>query len=167
MNAEHSGRGAPRKTALDVIGVAKSFGGVRALDGVSFELREGEIHALVGENGAGKSTLIKVITGALDPDAGEIRLRGTLIEGNSPARARTLGIAAIYQQPSLFPHLTVAENIDLVTHSGGFWQRVDWKKRKSRAEKALHRVGARIRPDALAGRFEHARAAACRDRKGN
>jgi rhamnose transport system ATP-binding protein len=136
---------------LDVIGVAKSFGGVRALDEVSFELREGEIHALVGENGAGKSTLIKIITGALDPDAGEIRLRGTTIKANSPGRARALGIAAIYQQPSLFPHLTVAENIDLATHSAGFWKRVDWKNRKYRAEKALERVGARIRPDALAG----------------
>jgi rhamnose transport system ATP-binding protein len=152
MNEEHSSAGVPqRKTALEVTGVAKSFGGVRALDGVSFELREGEIHALVGENGAGKSTLIKIITGALEPDAGEIRLRGTSIKANSPARARALGIAAIYQQPSLFRHLTVAENIDLATHSSSFWQKVNWKERKYRAEKALERVGARILPDAMAG----------------
>ncbi len=142
---------APRKPALEVVGVRKSFGGVRALDGVSLELCGGEIHALVGENGAGKSTLIKVITGALEPDEGNIRLLGTAVENNSPAKARALGIAAIYQQPSLLPHLTVEENIALATQRGGFWERVDWKGRRQHAEEVLKRVGGRIRPDSLAG----------------
>src|SRR3954470_23229492 len=89
--------------------IFKSFAGVRALRGVSFDLRAGEVHALVGENGAGKSTLVKVVTGAHAPDEGTIEVRGRLIESNDPVRARALGIAAIYQQPALFPDLTVAE----------------------------------------------------------
>src|SRR6516162_8467160 len=91
--------------------IHKSFAGVRALKGVNFELRAGEVHALVGENGAGKSTLIKIITGALAADSGALKVDGGEILHNNPALARSLGIAAIYQQPSLFPHLTVAENI--------------------------------------------------------
>src|SRR5579872_5986950 len=96
---------------LQITSVTKSFGAVRALKGVSFDLRAGEVHALVGENGAGKSTLIKVITGAHRPDEGTLEVQGTVIEDNDPVRARSLGIAAIYQQPALFPDLTVAENI--------------------------------------------------------
>ena len=85
------------KTApvLEASGIEKSFGGVRALRGVSLALAAGEVHALVGENGAGKSTLIKIFTGAVAPDGGEIRLRGELLEQNSPAKARSHGIAAI------------------------------------------------------------------------
>src|SRR5207245_2124827 len=91
--------------------ISKSFGGVQALNQVSFELRAGEVHALVGENGAGKSTLIKIITGAVQPDTGSLELAGQRIEHNDPLASRRLGIAAIYQQPALFPDLTVAENI--------------------------------------------------------
>nr|MDQ3349818.1 ATP-binding cassette domain-containing protein [Acidobacteriota bacterium] len=91
--------------------IRKSFAGVRALKGVSFDLRAGEVHALVGENGAGKSTFIKIITGAERADAGTLIVAGTEVAHLDPHGARTLGIAAIYQQPSLFPHLTVAENI--------------------------------------------------------
>src|SRR2546427_2523641 len=91
--------------------ISKSFAGVRALKHVSFEVRPGEVHALVGENGAGKSTLIKVLTGAVQPDEGAIELDGQIVRHNSPAHARALGIAAIYQQPALFPDLSVAENI--------------------------------------------------------
>ena len=69
----------------------------------SFELRSGEVHALVGENGAGKSTLIRIITGAVEADSGEIELDGKVITNNSPRLAKSLGIAAIYQQPALFP----------------------------------------------------------------
>src|SRR5947208_9214411 len=98
---------------LQLTNVRKSFAGVHALKGVSFDLRPGEVHALVGENGAGKSTLIKVITGAHQPDAGTLEIRGEPITDNDPVRARRLGIAAIYQQPALFPDLTVAENIAL------------------------------------------------------
>src|ERR1017187_7159752 len=93
---------------LQLTSVAKSFGAVRALKGVSFDLKAGEVHALLGENGAGKSTLIKVITGAHQPDGGSIEINGERVEKLSPATAHKLGIACIYQQPALFPDLTVA-----------------------------------------------------------
>ena len=86
---------------------------MRALKGVSFDLHRGEVHALLGENGAGKSTLIKVITGAHQPDGGSIEIEGKAIPRLDPASARAMGIAAIYQQPALFPDLTVAENVAL------------------------------------------------------
>src|SRR5256885_3399347 len=98
---------------LSASSISKSFEGVRALQDVAFELRAGEVHALVGENGAGKSTLIKVITGAVTPDAGTLIVDGETITENSPAVARAHGIAAVYQQPALFPDLTVAENIGI------------------------------------------------------
>src|SRR5258706_5933980 len=99
---------------LQLTNVTKSFGAVRALEGVSFDLQAGEVHALLGENGAGKSTLIKVITGAHQPDSGTIHLNGELVERLTPASAHARGIAAIYQQPALFPDLSVAENMALL-----------------------------------------------------
>jgi rhamnose transport system ATP-binding protein len=136
---------------LEAKGIQKSYGGVRALKGVSLELRAGEVHALVGENGAGKSTLIKILTGAVEADAGEVRLRGELIVENSPAKSRALGISVIYQQPALFPDLSVAENIALARDSAHLWRKVDWKSRRARAAELLERAGARIDPDAPAG----------------
>ena len=93
---------------LTMTGVRKAFGATQALRGVDLELQPGEVHALVGENGAGKSTLIKVVTGAHRPDAGTLEIRGQPVTDNDPVRARQLGVAAIYQQPALFPDLTVA-----------------------------------------------------------
>lgn len=98
---------------LSLSGIQKSFGGVHALKGVNFQLRRGEIHALLGENGAGKSTLIKILTGVYHPDAGEITLKGSPISIADPIDARRKGIAAIYQELSLIDSLTVAENIFL------------------------------------------------------
>src|SRR5256885_77280 len=98
---------------LQLNNVTKSFGAVRALKGVSFNLDAGEVHALLGENGAGKSTLIKLITGAHHPDGGTIEIAGQPVRHLTPAAAHKLGIACIYQQPALFPDLTVAENIAL------------------------------------------------------
>jgi rhamnose transport system ATP-binding protein len=126
---------------------AKSFGGVRALRGVDFELRAGEVHALLGENGAGKSTLIKIITGAHQPDAGGIVVAGETVSGLTPARAQALGIACIYQQPALFADLTVAENIGLRLEPHGTWRRIDWGARRARAQALLTRVGAGISSD--------------------
>src|SRR5437764_2358536 len=97
--------------SLRLAGISKSFGGVHALKNVSFDLRAGEVHALVGENGAGKSTLIKIVTGAVQPDEGAFELAGQIVCQNDPVTSRRRGIAAIYQQPALFPDLTVAENI--------------------------------------------------------
>src|SRR5947208_12266923 len=96
---------------LQLTNISKSFAGVQALRHVSFDLRPGEVHALVGENGAGKSTLIKVITGAHQADEGTLEINGRPVEDNSPVLSWSLGVAAIYQQPALFPDLTVAENI--------------------------------------------------------
>ena len=131
--------------------IQKSYAGVQALKSASFELRAGEVHALIGENGAGKSTLIKSITGAVTPDSGEIKLNGETIKDNSPHLAKSLGIAAIYQQPALFPELTVAENIALGQEKSGLFGIVDWKARQKRAADLLAQVGAKISPEANAG----------------
>src|SRR5580765_5800038 len=110
---------------LQLTGVTKSFGAVRALKGVSFDLKAGEIHALLGENGAGKSTLIKIITGAHQPDGGAILIDGHDVGTLSPSIARNLGIACIYQQPALFPDLSVAENIGLRLEQAKTFSRVN------------------------------------------
>jgi rhamnose transport system ATP-binding protein len=136
---------------LRAVDLSKAYAGVQALRGASFDLRAGEVHALIGENGAGKSTLIKILTGAVQPDSGEVILAGAPLVQSSPRRSRELGIAAIYQQPALFPDLTVAENIALATERGSRWGRVDWGARRRRAAELLGSVGARIDPDAEAG----------------
>ncbi len=133
---------------LQADGVSKSYAGVHALRGVSFELRAGEVHALVGENGAGKSTLIKIFTGAVAPDSGRVHVEGQLVEHNTPARARALGIAAIYQHPALFPELTVAENLALRLEGRSLWKPIRWKARRARARALLAQIGARIDPEA-------------------
>ena len=117
--------------------------------GVSFELREGEVHALVGENGAGKSTLIKVMTGALIPDSGVLTVAGHVVTEHSPALARSLGIAAVYQQPALFAHLTVAENIAISLEGSKLWRKVDWAGRDAQARELLERAGSHIAPSRL------------------
>ena len=134
---------------LSAASITKAFAGVRALKGVSFDLRPGEVHALVGENGAGKSTLIKIITGAETPDRGELVVNGHVVPSMDPGRSRALGIAAIYQQPSLFPDLTVAENIAIALETGGAWRRLDWAARQRRSAELLGRIGASIDPARL------------------
>ena len=134
---------------LEAKALRKAYAGVEALKSVSFELNAGEVHALVGENGAGKSTLVKIITGAVEPDEGTLIIAGEPLVRNSPGIARSAGIAAIYQQPSLFPHLSVAENIALALEAGGAWRRLDWKARRQNAAKLLERAGATIDPDRL------------------
>src|SRR5882672_4419918 len=139
---------------LKVDSITKSFGAVRALKGVSFDLRAGEVHALIGENGAGKSTLIKIITGALQPDwsdSGSLFINGQQIVENSPSLAKRLGVAAIYQQPALFPDLSVADNLSQELERGGLWRRVNWRERNARARELLGRIGARIDPNTPAG----------------
>jgi len=144
-------RGDEQRVLLRLKQIDKSYDGIHALRDASFELRCGEVHALVGENGAGKSTLIKIVTGAVPADAGRIEFDGQPIADNSPARARELGIAAIYQQPALFPELTVAENIALGLEPGGIWHRVNWRRRKSRAHALLEKINAQISVDEDAG----------------
>jgi rhamnose transport system ATP-binding protein len=133
---------------LELRQLAKSFGGARALRGVDFDLRPGEVHALLGENGAGKSTLIKIVTGAHQPDSGTITLAGQAVAELTPSSARALGIACIYQQPALFPDLTVAENIALRLEPATALRRLDWAARRARARELLTRIGAAIAPAA-------------------
>jgi rhamnose transport system ATP-binding protein len=130
--------------------ITKAYAGVEALKSASFDLFEGEVHALIGENGAGKSTLIKVMTGAVQADSGTLVMAGRAFSHVDPVAARALGIAAIYQQPSLFPHLTVAENIGLALEDRSVWRRVNWRERTQRATELIERVGGSIRPDRLA-----------------
>jgi len=135
---------------LAVHRVSKSFEGVHALRDVSLQIFGGEIHALVGENGAGKSTITKIMTGAVHPDSGKIEICGKEVGRNDPAISRSLGVAAIYQQPSLFPDLSVAENIALSLEMGNSRWKVDWKGRHRRADALLKSLGASIDPRRLA-----------------
>jgi ABC-type sugar transport system ATPase subunit len=131
---------------LEMRGIVKTFPGVRALEEVSLQLAAGEVLALVGENGAGKSTLMKVLSGAHQPDAGEIRLHGRRVQMDSPQAARRAGIAVIYQEFNLVPGLTAAENIFLGRESAraGFVSR-RWERRH--AEQLFQRLAVRIDPD--------------------
>src|SRR5947209_17015010 len=104
-------RTAPGGPVLRLADVQKSFDGVDALKGVTFEARAGEIHALLGENGAGKSTLMAIAAGSLEPDEGLIELGGEPVTGASPLAVRQRGLSIAYQHPALVPDLTVAENI--------------------------------------------------------
>ena len=94
-------------------GISRAYPGVRALDDVDFELRAGEVHALMGENGAGKSTLIKVLTGAVQPDAGTMTLEGVAYAPHDTAAAQRLGVWAVHQEIGVLPNLSVAENLFL------------------------------------------------------
>ena len=101
----------PHAILLAVRGLRKAFPGVQALDGVDFDLRAGEVHALVGENGAGKSTLIKILSGAVLPDQGVVEILGQPHRRLTPHQAQDLGIRTIYQERSLVPWMSVSENI--------------------------------------------------------
>jgi rhamnose transport system ATP-binding protein len=122
---------------LALEGVTKSFPGVQALKGVSFDVAPGEVHALVGENGAGKSTLIKIMSGVHPADGGTIRLDGTPIYLAGPQDARRARIATIYQELLLFPELTVAENLFMGHAPRRGWAGLDWKAMQTRARALL------------------------------
>jgi rhamnose transport system ATP-binding protein len=130
--------------------VAKSFGVVRALGDGSLELYRGETHALVGENGAGKSTMVKILAGVYQPDEGTLRIDGHEAVLASPAAARDAGIAVIYQEPSLFPDLTVAENVFIgrpLLRSG---RRIDRRAMHRRVLELLEPLGVRLDPERIA-----------------
>jgi rhamnose transport system ATP-binding protein len=134
---------------LSAENLTKSFAGVQALRRGAIDLHTGEIHALVGENGAGKSTLIRIIAGALSPDSGSLTIGGHPVTEFSPVGARELGVSVIYQQPALFPDLTVIENLAIGLESPSLWRRIDWTARRKRAVELLDRVGAVIDPDSI------------------
>src|SRR4026209_551198 len=117
---------------LQMSGVQKAFGATRALKNVSFEVAPGEVHALIGENGAGKSTLMKILSGAYRADAGMIEIDGKPFTPENPHHSRRCGIAMIYQELNLAPHLSVEENILL----GAELAKRGWLNRSKRREMA-------------------------------
>ena len=136
---------------LKLSGLSKSYGGVQALDDVSLEVRPGEVHGLVGENGAGKSTLIKIVSGAVTADVGDIYLDGHRLQVRHPRDARDAGIVVVHQEAELFPHLSLAENMLLGQGlPRNCWGLIDWTKSYAQAEEALQRVGESfpVRPSA-------------------
>ena len=136
---------------LQISGIAKRFGATVALDGVNFTLHPGEVHALIGENGAGKSTLMNVLTGAVQPDRGEMRLQSGPYAPASPLDARRQGIALIHQELSLCPHLSVSENI-LLGIEPSRWGKIDRRESRRRALALLDQFGhAEIRPESIVG----------------
>ncbi|GIV92060.1 MAG: sugar ABC transporter ATP-binding protein [Chloroflexus sp.] len=127
---------------LEIRDISRRFGNTQALDGVSLRLYPGEVHALLGENGAGKSTLIKIMTGVYQPDSGQILLDGRPVHIGSTLAAQRLGIAAIYQEPLMYPDLNVAENI-FIAHAGR-GPFVDWGRMYREAEALLAQLDVRL-----------------------
>jgi ribose transport system ATP-binding protein len=123
-----------------MLGISKSFAGLKALKGVNFSAAPGEVHALIGENGAGKSTLVKILAGAYAKDAGEILLDGKAVDINGPQAGIKNGVSVIYQEFALASHMTVAENIyiDKLSDGGGI---VNWKRIRRDARELLDRLG--------------------------
>ncbi|HEY3482127.1 MAG TPA: sugar ABC transporter ATP-binding protein, partial [Streptomyces sp.] len=139
---------APERTpVLALEGVSKSFGAVRALRDVSLKLYAGEAHALAGENGAGKSTLIKALAGVHRPDSGTVLLDGAPVVFHGPADARDTGVAVIYQEPTLFPDLSVAENIYVGRQPRRSLGRVDHKAVREATAALFRRLGVDLDPD--------------------
>lgn len=135
---------------LELNEITKIFPGVRALNNVHFNLKPGEIHALMGENGAGKSTFIKVITGVHQPDFGDIFYKGQKVVFNNPVEAKKHGISAIYQHVTSYPHLTVTENI-FMGHEKQKYGRLLWKQMHEAAGKLLKQLNANFKPTDLMG----------------
>ncbi len=131
------------QNVLEMHGICKSFPGVRALHNVSFMLRKGEVHALMGENGAGKSTLIKVMTGVYEKDAGQMMVEGKPMHFRSPQDAQDYGVGTVYQEITLCPNLTVAENMFI---GRGRYAFVNWRKMKEKAARLLESLGIPARP---------------------
>jgi ribose transport system ATP-binding protein len=139
-----------KSIVLAMSDISKDFGGVHALTDASFEVRAGEVHALLGENGAGKSTLVKIIAGALEPDRGTLQWGGDPVQIRSFKEADRLGIRIIYQHPNVLDHLTVAENIALGRERTHLTF-IDAAEQRRRAEDALATLGVELPADALAG----------------
>jgi ribose transport system ATP-binding protein len=138
---------APADVAWELRNIRKTFGPVIANDDVSLELKRGQVHGLVGENGSGKSTLIKTLCGVHRPDAGTILCGGQPVVLDHPLMARSFGIATVFQEFSLVPHLSVAENILLGRWPGGFF-RLNWRRLRETATRVLHELDIEISPEA-------------------
>jgi rhamnose transport system ATP-binding protein len=137
MGSEHTLTESAAPPLLSVRAIEKSFPGVRALSGVSFDVAKGEVHALLGENGAGKSTLIKIVSGVFPPDRGDVIVDGEPVHLERPDDARRAGIATIYQELLLFPELTVAENVFMGHAPRVGLGRLDWRAMRTKTEELL------------------------------
>lgn len=135
---------------LELADVQKAFGSVIALRSGTISVDAGSIHALVGENGAGKSTLVKIVAGLYQRDAGTFRLRGEDVDFTSTAQSKAAGVAVIYQEPTLFPDLSVTENIFMGRQPTGRFARIDRKAMRREVERLFTRLGVAIDPDRLA-----------------
>ncbi len=135
---------------LELRGITKIFPGVKALNNVHFQLKKGEVHALMGENGAGKSTFIKVITGVYTPEEGQIFLDGKEVKFRGTRDSQELGIAAVYQHPTTYPDLSVTENI-FMGHQIMKGPMMDWKAMHKKAAELLGRLNANFDPKAEMG----------------
>ena len=134
-------------------GISKHFGGVRALDDVSFSVPDGGIHALVGENGAGKSTLIRVCGGVYPPDAGRMIFQGKETAFSSVQASRDAGISIVHQEIPIAPHLTAAENIFLGRALPERRGLIDWKEVNRLTQELFDRLQVNIRPTTVASRL--------------
>jgi rhamnose transport system ATP-binding protein len=133
---------------VEVRGIKKYFPGIKALDGVDFKIRAGEVHALIGENGAGKSTLVKLLTGVYQPTDGKILLKGKEVGFASPHTSQRAGIAAIHQEVTVFPELTVTENVFMGHHIKKPMGLIDWGQMREKTGALLEKLEVGIDPDA-------------------
>ena len=140
----------PTAPVLTLAHTSKAFAGVHALQDVSLELYPGEAHALVGENGAGKSTLVKILAGVHQPDAGLLTVSGETVFLTGPRDAADQGIAVIYQEPTLFPDLSVAENVFIGRQPLRSGRRIDARAMDREVEEIFNRLGVAIDPDRIA-----------------
>jgi simple sugar transport system ATP-binding protein len=137
---------------IELSGISRAFPAVRALENVDFRVNAGEVHALMGENGAGKSTLIKIMTGALRRDEGEVRLDGLPVEISTPGEARALGIGAVYQEVNLIPTMSVTRNLTLGRQPRRYGL-ISWRAARARARERLSRLGVDIRVERPLGSY--------------
>jgi rhamnose transport system ATP-binding protein len=141
------GGGEQEAPILELRDATKSYGAVRALRDGNLVLRSGEVRGLVGENGAGKSTLVKVLGGVVRPDAGDMLMGGASVDFHSPHDARDAGIAVIYQEPTLFPDLSIAENVVMGYHPRGALRRIDRRAMHGQVQDLLDRLGVQLASD--------------------
>ncbi|WHH58178.1 sugar ABC transporter ATP-binding protein [Petroclostridium sp. X23] len=139
------------KPILELKNISKSFIGVKALQNVNFSCRQGEVHILMGENGAGKSTILKILSGLYKPDAGTILLKGDPVSFRNPQEAQNAGIAMVYQELTVLPEMTVAQNIFLSNEPRNRWGTIDNKEIRQKSKEMLVRYKIDIDPDDLVG----------------
>ena len=138
----------PEECFIQLDRLSKRFGGVTALDEVSFDIRSGEVHAIVGENGAGKSTLMKLLAGVHEPDQGEIRIEGQAVRFKNPREAQRQGISTVFQELNLFPHRSVAANVFANREMRSRWGGVDRRAMSEATSGVLRQMGVGISPGA-------------------